>query len=391
MGKSIIFDIQFGASGDMLLGSLIDLDLNTEILIEELSKLNIKNWSISPEKIVKYSIQGTLANVVCNEEKHSRNLDEIKKIIQKSKLKKSVRDNILIIFNRLAEAEARVHGVELDEVHFHEVGATDAIVDISAFCIAMDLLNINTIYFNNFHFGSGSIHTAHGDIPIPVPAVVELTKNYISIMTQRDGEIITPTAAAILTSLGKQIDDKLSYIHYKSGHGFGTRDYSFPSYTRAFLIKKEDHNENVIQIECNIDDMNPQIYPYIIEKLLETGALDAYISQISMKKGRPGILLTVITDSNLLVQMKETIYRHTTTLGLRTLKVNREKLDRDIITIKIWDHEIRIKIGCLNGEIVNIQPEFEDCKKVSKIKDIPLKEVMLKAKNEYINKKQKNI
>ncbi len=386
MKKNIIFDIQFGASGDMLLGSLLDLGLDKDKLLTELAKLNLKNWSIAPEKTVKNHIRGTAANVKCKEDKHSRKLDDVNSIIQKSGLSDKIKKKILDVFQKLAIAESSVHGKDIDTIHFHEVGAIDAIIDISAFCISLDILEIDKFFFNDFCFGTGSVKSAHGELPVPVPAVVELTKNFKSKITDKVGENITPTAAAILTSLGKQIDEPTSFTLINNGYGFGARDCSSPNYTRAFLIKIENKHEEVQQLECNIDDMNPQVYPYIIEKLLQAGALDVYISQISMKKGRPGILLTVIAQKQKISTLKKEIYRNTTTLGLRTINVIREKLNRKFETVRLYDHDIKIKLGYLDDEIVNIQPEFEDCKKVSRKTDIPLKEIMAKTLNIYLSK-----
>lgn len=383
MKKGILFDIQFGASGDMLLGSLLDLGLDNNLLLEKLSKLNLKNWEISPRKTVKYKLSGTTAGVECVDESHSRKLDDINKIITDSGLADKTKKNILNVFRKLAEAEASVHGMDIEKIHFHEVGALDAIIDISAFSICMELLDIDKIYFNDFHFGTGTIKSVHGDLPVPVPAVVELTKKFRSKITQKEGENITPTAAAILTSMGEQIQCPLSYTLLNNGTGFGTRDNAHPNYTRALLISLEAPAEEVIQIECNIDDMNPQVYPDVIEKLLNEGALDAYFSQIAMKKGRTGSLLTVILPEILSEKIKEIIYRNTTTLGIRILKVIREKLERRFEKITLFDNEIKIKIGYLNGEIVNIQAEFDDCKRVSEITDIPLKEIMARAISEY--------
>ncbi|MCU0822721.1 MAG: nickel pincer cofactor biosynthesis protein LarC [Spirochaetes bacterium] len=387
MNKKIIFDIQFGASGDMMLGAMIDLGLDVNELLSELKKLDLGHWEISPKKTVKYHMSGTLSNVKCGHDHHSRNINDIKKIILESGLGDKIQDNIINVFEKLGRAEASVHGTTIEEIHFHEIGAIDSIIDISAFCIGLEMLGIDGILFNDFWFGRGSVKTAHGEIPVPVPAVVELTRGYRAVTTERSGENITPTAAALLTTLGSQLSENTGFTLIKTGIGFGTRNYPYPSYTRAMLIETEDGRETVIQLECNIDDMNPQVYPHLIEKLLEHGALDAYFSQISMKKGRTGSLLTVIAPGEKAGDIKETIYRNTTTLGLRSINIRREKLYRDFVRIKISGDEIRIKVGYLNGEIVNIQPEYEDCREVSEKTGMPLKEVMSRAVSAYLAKK----
>jgi uncharacterized protein (TIGR00299 family) protein len=384
--NSVIFDIQFGASGDMLIASLLDCGLSLSSLKEELLKLGIHNWDISTKKINKYHISGSCIHISTGEGE-SRNINDIKDIIQNSGLSSAAKNNISKVFNRLASAEAKIHGTSVDDVHFHEVGAIDSIIDVSSFCIAMQLLEIERIFFNEFCFGRGTVNSSHGELPIPVPAVVELSRGFTSRLTDRSGELVTPTAAAILTTLGTQLDKPVSYTIINHGIGFGTRDYSFPSYTRALLVKTDEKDEAVVQLECNIDDMNPQLYPYIIERLLEGGALDAYISHTVMKKGRYGTLLTVISNHEQFDSLKQLIYRETTTLGIRAFNVIREKLDRKFDTVKVLDQEIRIKIGFYEGKIVNIHPEFEDCKKAAQKSGISLKEIMSKAREEY----QKNL
>lgn len=415
MEKCLIFDLQFGASGDMLLGSLIDLGLDFKLLLEELNKIKLSGWQISPEKIVKNSISGTSANVSCNKKDQSRNLQSISKLIRESTLSNTVIENILKIFKRLAVAEAAVHGKNIEDVHFHEIGAVDSIVDISAFCISIEILKINKIYFNEIYLGSGIINSAHGEIPVPAPAVIELAKDYKVVFIQRSGEVITPTAAAILITMGSQLKEPFSFEIVKNGTGFGTRKYSFPSYTRVFLGNYYDEvceqtdffkvpaapdmpspqpesesgsasSEVIIQIECNIDDMNPQIYPYLAGILFDNGALDVYLSEIIMKKGRPGILLTVLAEPNKINIIKNVIYKETTTIGLRIFKVLREKLRRDFEKICLYNHEVRIKIAYLNNTIVNIHPEFDDCMKIAVEMGKSVQEMLDLAKNIYLNR-----
>lgn len=384
MEKSLFFDIQFGASGDMLLGALFDIGLDKSELINQLNSLGLSNWEINPRKITKYNFYGTLANVSCKDDAHSRNLNEIEKIIHTSKVNETIKNNIINIFKKIANAEAKVHGKEIYEIHFHEIGAIDSIIDISSFCIAIHILQIKEIYYNEFPFGTGTVKSSHGEISVPVPAVVELIKNFKSKSADNPGELITPTAAAILTTLGKQMTP-LNFTILKSGIGFGTRDYPFPSYTRSFLIENnyQSQSEEIQQLECNIDDMNPQLYPTIIELLLNAGALDAYTTSISMKKGRMGTLLTVIANKENLSNLKKIIYNNTTTLGLRIFNINREKLSREYENVTVFDNQIRIKIGYLNNEVVNIQPEFEDCKNAAEKLNVPIKEILAEAIYKY--------
>lgn len=383
--KSILIDITCGVSGDMLVGALLDLGLDCELLKKKLRDFNLAGWSINPEKITKYHMAGTAANVNAEADNVSRHLSDITEIINAGTLSLTVKDNIISVFTRLARAEAKVHGTTIEKVHFHEVGAVDSIIDIAAFCIAVDMMEVKKIYFTDFSFGSGFVSSSHGEIPIPVPAVAELAIGFRARYTGRAGECVTPTAAAILTALGEQIKGTASIQLTESGIGFGTRDYPFPSYTRIYRVDTGDEADAdpVVLLECNIDDMNPQVYPALLDILLDKGALDAYISPLIMKKGRQGTLLTVIAGLKEVDVLKECIYRETTTLGMRITNCVREKLDRSFETAMVKDQEIKIKVGYLNGEIINVHPEFEDCKKAAKKTGIPLIEVIRLAREGY--------
>ncbi len=385
MNDTIIFDIRFGASGDMLLSSLFGIGLDINLLKNELVKLNIGGWEISFKKLIKYGMSGIQTTVTCRDEKHERNLADISGIIKQSGLHDPVKADIIKIFTRLAEAEAAVHGTSIDRIHFHEIGALDSIIDISAFCIARDLLKINNIVFNEFYFGTGSIITRHGEILNPPPAVLELVKSFYFRMTDKPAELVTPTAAAILTTLGKQQKETDTGLYpAEIGIGFGGKDYPFPSYTRAILCGKDDI-ESIVQIECNIDDMNPQIYPHVMDMLLNSGALDVYAVPVIMKKGRPGTVLIVIANSKDVEELKKLLYRETTTIGIRIQNVLREKLERRFETVNIG-FDIRIKIALHENRIVNVQPEYEDCRYASEKSGIPLKEIMRQAIEKFQNK-----
>lgn len=376
MKRFLLVDIQFGASGDMLLGSLLDLGLDPAALRTELVKLGIPGWSISPEKVVKHHMHGTAAGVACDERGIERHLREILSIVDRSSLEERDKKAMGGVFDRLARAEAAVHGCKPEEVHFHEVGALDSIIDIAGFCLGLRLIGIEGLYFNEFSFGTGSVNSSHGELPVPVPAVLELARGYRVRYTGRPGELTTPTAAAILTALGLQLQTPVSYTLVNTGIGFGTRDYGFPSYTRSSLVETEDNSfEEVYQLECDIDDMNPQFYPHLTGRLLDQGALDVYTTPAGMKKGRPGNLLTVIMPRERADMVKETVYRETTTLGVRLFPVIREKLARRIETVNLHGFEVRVKTGYYRDTAVNIQPEFEDCRKLADKTGKPLKEV----------------
>ncbi|HNU90548.1 MAG TPA: nickel pincer cofactor biosynthesis protein LarC [Spirochaetota bacterium] len=388
MSRTLAIDLQFGASGDMLLGALFDLGLDPGVLTKELSGLPLEGWSISPLKIKKYHLSGTAANVRCTETGGERHYRDIEALILGGGFRASAAKRAMRVFARLADAEAAVHGSTREDVHFHEVGAVDSIIDVAAFCAAIDILGVDAISFGDFFFGTGTVMSRHGELPVPVPAVVRLTEGYRCRLTGREGELVTPTAAAILTALGVQGPVIGASVLGKTGIGFGTRNHPFPSYTRIMLFGSEEgpEAEEVFQIECNIDDMNPQVYPHLIDVLLGNGALDAYLSAVNMKKGRPGTLLTVIVPRAALEAVRRAIYTETTTLGLRLREVSREKLERSFVTVHIDGREIRVKRGRFLGGEVTAQPEFEDCARVARESGEPLRRIMARALEEYYRK-----
>ncbi len=386
--RCLIFDIQFGASGDMLLAALVDLGLEPKTLTGALRGLPVDGWSITAEKINRHHFSGTKLTVSCPDEAHERGLLEIGEILHDSSLSPTALEKALHVFEVLAAAEAEVHGITPDKVHFHEVGALDSILDIAAFCAAMDILNVRAINYGDIFLGKGTVPSRHGELPQPAPAVCALVRGKSVVFTERNGEIITPTAAAILTALGSQLTGPLTPAALiSSGRGFGTREYPFPSYTRAFLTERNSlRGDDLIQLECNIDDMNPQIYPRLIDLLLEHGALDAYCIPLIMKKGRPGTGVVVISEPADSSGMKEIIYRETSTLGIREIGVRREKLDRGFEKIDIPGGTVRIKTACLGGKTINAQPEFEDCRSIADKTGTPLKLVLEQAMREYYRK-----
>jgi pyridinium-3,5-bisthiocarboxylic acid mononucleotide nickel chelatase len=382
MKKCVYFDIQFGASGDMLVGSLIALGLEPSALRSMLSGILPGGWSLDPHTITRYHMSGIQAGITASEGKTHRNLTDIRELLYASSLPENVRNNASAVFTKLAEAEAHVHGVTMDSIHFHEVGAADSIIDIAAFCSGIEMLGAEGVLFNEFNFGSGSVNCRHGELPVPVPAVVELSRGFRVRMTGRNGELVTPTAAAILTTLGTQLEPGTGFAMLASGIGFGTREYDFPSYTRAFLVDTETADE-CVQVECTIDDMNPQIYPHLMEALAAEGAYDTWITPVIMKKGRPGTQLSVLTDRRNLQRLRSHIFRETTTLGIREFAVSRERLERRFENVSVYGSSVRIKTAYLEGILINIQPEFEDCRSIAVKENIPVKEVSRRAVEEY--------
>lgn len=383
--KSLVFDVQFGASGDMLLAALADLGLDLQSLEKTLAGLPVKGWRISAEKITRGNFAGRRFLVECQDEEHERSLSDIAAIINNGRLPGRAAARAVSVFESLAGAEASAHGVSPDEVHFHEVGALDSIIDIVGFCAALEILGLDGFFYGDIPLGQGTVASRHGEIPLPSPAVVALVKGRSVIFTDRRGELITPTAAAILTTLGTQAPGPgTGATVLASGTGFGSREYPFPSCTRAFLVDtRAGGRESVSQLECNIDDMNPQIYPYLVELLLAGGALDAYCTPVIMKKGRPGTMVTVIAETGNTGPLRDILYRETSTLGIRELPVSREKLERSFEEVSIEGCAVRIKVARRGGSVVNVQPEFEDCKTAAEKTGLALKVVMERARAAY--------
>lgn len=385
--KILYCDIQLGASGDMLVGALIDMGLPVDILTTQLQSLQLNGFAIAPVKVTRYGIHGTQAGITAKIDTTHRNLDAIYDIIAHTKCSDTVKNNAMKIFNTLADAESKVHGIPKEEVHFHEVGAIDSIVDILSFCIGIEYFAIDTLYYSSFAFGTGTIKTQHGIIPLPAPATVKLTEGKQVIFTGLQGELTTPTAAAILITLGtQQVQFGGTVLHL--GTGFGTREYGFPSYTRVMLFDDASHTyELLCVLECSIDDMNPEIYPHVSDLLFDAGARDVYLQQVIMKKGRPGVVVSVLCSSDALEQCKQILFSQTTTLGVRAYTVNRYSLPRELATIILYGEEIRIKQSHRLNEL-SPKPEYEDCKKVALKTGKPLYRIMEEALKEYYKQKK---
>ncbi|HQL43753.1 MAG TPA: nickel pincer cofactor biosynthesis protein LarC [Spirochaetota bacterium] len=385
--KTLYCDIQLGASGDMLIGALLDACLPVDVLQQQLSSLPFTGFAIAPVKQKRYGVTGTQAGITAAEDTHYRDFTAIKKIIAATSCSDTVKNNATAIFETLATAESEVHGIAKDEVHFHEVGAADSIIDILAFCIAIEYLNVDAIYYSNFALGSGTITTQHGVIPLPAPAVVKLTHNKQVTFTFKNGELTTPTAAAILVTLGTQ-QPSFSGCITATGIGFGTRDYGFPGYTRTILLDKVHEEESNCQhevlhvIECNIDDMNPELVPFVADMLLEAGALDVYYHQVIMKKGRPGVVLWALCTMEKTDTLQKIIFSQTTTLGVRAYPVNRSSLSRQVQTVTVYGEKVTIKLTSRYNEL-SPKPEFEDCKRLALKTGKTVRTIMEEALKEY--------
>ncbi len=381
------FDCFSGISGDMILGAIVDAGVSMDALRSGLAKLNLPGYEIKAEQVKRSGIAATKVHVILDrKEQPERRLADIRNIIEKSAMSSSIKQKSVGIFERLAGAEAKVHGSTAEQVHFHEVGAVDAIVDIAGSVIGLELLGISEIRSSSVNLGSGTITTAHGTLPVPAPAVVELLKGVPSYGSSVPFELTTPTGAAILSMLSSSFGPLPEMKISGTGQGAGGRDIpGHPNVLRLFIGEPTARYEedSSIVIETNIDDMNPQIYDYLIEKLMQQGAQDVYLTPIIMKKGRPAVLLSVLADRVKTNTIIDTIFRETTSIGMRIHEVGRRKLSREIKEVDTIHGKVRIKISTRGDGILTATPEYEDCRKIAEEKNIPLKQVMEEAKNAF--------
>jgi pyridinium-3,5-bisthiocarboxylic acid mononucleotide nickel chelatase len=389
------FDCFAGASGDMILGALIDAGLNSDDLIRELAKLNLSHYKLLPQKVLQHGIAGTRVHIEVDQDhhdRHPRHLQDIQKIIAESNLAEHIKAQSLVIFTRLAQAEATVHMADIQGIHFHEVGAVDAILDVVGAVSGLTLLGVQKVYCSALHVGSGTVQCQHGILPVPAPATAELIKGKPMYSTGVAGELLTPTGAAILTTLAGF--EKLPPLTLeRTGYGAGNLNLPIPNLLRVFIgnssnaaHEHDEHTEGyetevVGAIETGIDDMNPQIYDHLIDRMLDRGALDIILKPVQMKKNRPAILLTVICPVHKVNEFADSIMRETTTIGLRWRLENRIKAHRRIIDVQTLYGVIRCKVAAMGEEIINISPEYEDCRQAALKEKMPLKQVMEAAKS----------
>jgi len=377
------FDCFSGASGDMILGSLIDAGLSPQRLREGLKKLRLPTIHLKVKKVLKAGLSATQVIVEGKGEKRShRNLKEILRIIDRSSVETEVKEKSKEIFKRIASIEAKIHQTPMEEVHFHELGGLDSIVDIVGSVWGIQQLGIEKIYVSKVNVGGGFVKCEHGILPVPAPATLSLMEGKPIYSSGVERELLTPTGAAILTTLGSEFGSMPPMKGERIGYGAGRDNLPHPNLLRLIIGTSESSSqrERVTVVETNIDDMNPQFYDYVIEKLLAMEVLEVFITPILMKKNRPGHLLTIICPSEKLPPVTKFLLRETTTLGLRWHEEERAKSDREILSKETKYGKIHFKLARWEGRIVNLSPEYEDCKRLALKKRVPLKEVFEEAK-----------
>ncbi len=375
--KTAYFDCISGISGDMILSAFIDMGLDVNHLTNELKKLDIGSFSFNTRKIKRNGISATQLEVITNEEKHHRNYNSIADLIDSSSLNEKIKDCSKKIFYRLAEAESKIHDMPIEKVHFHEVGAVDSIIDIIGAAVSIDYFGIEKIYSSPVKLGGGTVKSKHGIIPVPAPATVELVKDYPVIKTNIQTELTTPTGAAILITVSNGSYDFLNFTLQNSGYGAGSKEIeTIPNVFRILLgeTKSKYEYDEVLLVESNIDNLNPEIFPFVIEKLFSRNALDVYVTPIIMKKGRPGNILSVICEKKHLECITKIIFRETSTIGLRISEINRIKLKREIVEIDTQFGKVKAKKIYFDGR-EKIVPEYEECKRIAEKNNIPINNI----------------
>ena len=377
--KVLSYDCFSGISGDMNLGAMIDLGVDKTFLINELNKLNLKGWELLVQKDQRHGISGTKVTVNQTRHEHAhRHLSDIEKIINGSDLDNKTKELSLKIFMKIAVAEAKVHGIAVDKVHFHEVGAVDSIIDIVGAAICFNALKVDAVHVSPVELGSGFVKCDHGKLPVPAPATVEIIKDIPVRKGGVDFEATTPTGAAIIAVLGTDFNSAKTLKIEKTAYGIGHKEHpDVPNLLRVFLGESSDEQggHDALLIECNIDDMNPEFFEYISERLFKAGASDVFFTNIMMKKGRPGIVLNVICETEVADLIKNIIFSETTSLGIRTFPFIKDTLVRKFETIQTIYGEVRIKKSFFKEKVVSYKPEYDDCRIIAAEKGIPLKEV----------------
>jgi len=390
MAKIAYLDCSSGISGDMLLAALLDAGLERDLLLNELRKLPLAGYEFRCARVLRGSLTGTQVEIDVPQPQPERHLGEIRQLLEGSALTEAVRTQALKMFERLAEVEGKLHGKPATEIHFHEVGAVDAILDIVGACVGLELLEIDELSCSPLNVGGGQVETAHGTLPVPAPATAELLKGAPIYSSGVEGELVTPTGAVIVATLASSFGPMPPIKVARIGYGAGSRDYSgHPNIARLFVGERAEVSDSesrvtnpanvVTVIEANVDDMSPQLYGYLVERALGAGALDITCSSIQMKKNRPGLEISVLCVPERAEGLAQLLFEETTTIGLRIHEAGRLVLDREVVKVETPYGTVRVKIAKRAGKVINVSPEYEDCQRLAAEKSVPLKQVILAA------------
>src|SRR6516165_44252 len=391
--KAAYFDCFSGISGDMTLGALVDAGMPLEHLRIGLTGLDVPGWEISAGKVWKNGMAATHVRVKAEDTQTHRSLTTILGILERSKLAEPVKEQAAAIFKKLGEAEAGVHNVPLEKIHFHEVGAVDAIVDVVGACIGFNAVGIERFACSPLNVGGGTAKMAHGILPVPAPATARLLLGKPTYSNGVQKELVTPTGAAIVATLCESFGPQPAMAVSAIGYGAGTADLEGqPNVLRLMVgdamdTREGEYDETVRVIETNLDDLNPQVFGYLVERALAAGALDVFTTPVQMKKNRPGTLLTVLCKTAEEAKFQQLIFAETTTLGMRSYTVQRRVLPRGWEKVATIYGEVRMKVARVDGRVVQASPEYEDCRKLAEAQGVPLQRVMQEATREWTEKK----
>ena len=443
-GRIAYLDCFSGISGDMFLGALVDAGVSPEVFQRTVQSLNI-GASIEISRVNRSGITATKVDVIVNGEKdrpreaashehghshghqhshdeptvvsrlsgsprqggpahsHGRHLNEIRQIISKANISESAKRTAISIFEKLGAAEARIHNVPIESVHFHEVGAVDAIVDIACAAVGAEALGVDEFVCSPLNVGGGTVVCAHGTFPVPAPATVEILKGVPVYSGEIQKELVTPTGAAIVATLASRFEPLPPMKIERTGYGAGTREFAGQPNVLRIVVGEtvatagtdtsvratETNQDTVTVIEANLDDLSPQVFGYVMEKLFEAGALDVFATPVQMKKNRPGTLLTVLAKPEAAENLASIIFAETTTLGIRQRDERRQVLARGWQTVATRFGDVRVKVAGMNGTVSSCAPEYEDCRRIAAEHRVPLKQVMQEAVHAYLQGSKK--
>lgn len=369
----------------MILGALVDAGVSLDALRTELAKLPLGGYRLTAREVRKGAFRATKVDVeVDATAHHQRNLPEILRLLEQSGLSGRVKADAARIFTRLAAAEARVHGTTVEAVHFHDVGAVDALVDVSGAVAGLHLLGVEAVHVSALPLGGGMVDGPHGKIPIPGPGTAELLKGFPVYDNGVRAELVTPTGAAILTTLAASSGSMPPMTVERVGYGAGTMDLPVPNLLRCFVgtAAEPGGRETVVQLETTIDDMSPQLYEPLMERLLEAGALDVFLIPVIMKRSRPGVVLTVLAEPSRVGELSTILFEESTTIGVRWTESQRTRLERELVTLPTAYGPVSFKISRLGGKIVTVTPEFSEVTRIAKEKGLPVREVLDQARTD---------
>lgn len=378
--RTAYFDCIAGASGDMMLGALLDAGLAADRLEGELAKLHLKEFHLHIDRVSKNAFSAVKVDVHVHDDTPERHLAEIRQVVESSDLSSRVKETAIRIFTRICEAEAAIHDSTVDNVHLHEVGGVDAIVDVCGALAGLEALGIERVHVSPFPLGRGFVKGAHGQIPLPAPAALSLLKGCPIVGSAIEAELVTPTGAAVLSEIADGFGPIPTMTLESVGYGAGNNDHEIPNVLRLLIGESAPGGrglltESLVQLETNLDDESPELVGHLSGKLMEAGALDVSIIPAQMKKGRPGVLLRVLAKPAHAADLEHLLFHESSTLGVRRMEVQRDSLPRRSEAIETKFGKIRVKIAALPNGQARITPEYEDCRQAAASHDMPLREI----------------